>query len=211
MKYSVDNIDYNLVIEKKKNKNLYIRVKDDLTIYVTTNYFTSKNEVVRILDNNLDYLRKIISKRLKEKEKKSYVYYLGERYDLVVCNVFKNIEISLNKIYAKDKKNFDKWYKKEIEILFANRLEKMYNLFEENISFPNLKIRTMKTRWGVCNIKTKTITLNSRLIEYKLDALDYVIIHELCHFIHFNHSKSFWKLVEKYVPNYRIIRDYLKE
>lgn len=211
MKYSVDNIDYNLVIEKKKNKNLYIRVKDDLTIYVTTNYFTSKNEVVRILDNNLDYLRKIISKRLKEKEKKSYVYYLGERYDLVVCNAFKNIEISLNKIYAKDKKNFDKWYKKEIEILFANRLEKMYNLFEENISFPNLKIRTMKTRWGVCNIKTKTITLNSRLIEYKLDALDYVIIHELCHFIHFNHSKSFWKLVEKYVPNYRIIRDYLKE
>ena len=211
MKYSVDNIDYNLVIEKKKNKNLYIRVKDDLTIYVTTNYFTSKNEVVRILDNNLDYLRKIMSKRLKEKEKKRYVYYLGERYDLVVCNAFKNIEISLNKIYAKDKKNFDKWYKKEIEILFANRLEKMYNLFEENILFPNLKIRTMKTRWGVCNIKTKTITLNSRLIEYKLDALDYVIIHELCHFIHFNHSKSFWKLVEKYVPNYRIIRDYLKE
>lgn len=211
MKYSIDNIDYNLVIEKKKNKNLYIRVKDDLTIYVTTNYFTSKSEVLRILDNNLDYLRKIISKRLKEQEKKRYVYYLGKKYDLVVCNAFKNIEINSNKIYVKDKKTFDKWYKKEIEILFANRLEKMYNLFEENILFPNLKIRTMKTRWGVCNIKTKTITLNSRLIEYKLDALDYVIIHELSHLIHFNHSKSFWKLVEKYVPNYRIIRDYLKE
>lgn len=211
MKYSIDNIDYNVVIERKNNKNLYIRVKDDLTIYVTTNYFTSKSEVIMILDNNLDYLRKIIIKRLKDQEKKNHIYYLGEKYDLVICNAFKKVEIESHKIYAKDLKTFEKWYQKEIKILFKNRLEKMYNLFEEEIPFPDLKIRTMKTRWGVCNIKTKIITLNSKLIEYKIAAIDYVIIHELSHLIHFNHSKTFWKLVEKYVPNYKIIRDYLKE
>ena len=211
MKYSVDNIDYDVVIEKKKNKNLYIRVKDDLTIYVTANYFTSRSDIVKVLDNNIDYLRKMITKRLKEQEKKNHIYYLGKQYDLVVCDIFKNVDIDSNKIYVKNKKAFDKWYKQQTKTLFENRLEKMYDYFEEKIPFPSLKIRTMKTRWGVCNIKTKTITLNSKLIEYNVDALDYVIVHELSHLIHFNHSKYFWNLVEKYVPDYKKIRLYLKE
>ena len=211
MKYNIDGVDYNVIIEKKNNKNLYIRVKEDLTIYVTAHYFTPKSEIIKILNNNLDYLKKMISKRLKEQEKKKHTYYLGEKYDLVFCNAFQDVEISSDKIYAKDQKTFDKWYKQNIKILFENRLETMYNLFEEKIPFPNLRIRFMKTRWGVCNVKLKTITLNSKLIEYKLEALDYVIVHELSHLIHFNHSRDFWSLVEKYIPDYRKIRSYLKE
>ncbi len=69
----------------------------------------------------------------------------------------------------------------------------------------------MKTRWGVCNKKDIVITLNSELIRYDISKLDYVIIHELSHFIHFNHSKSFWNLVSKYCPNYKQIKKELKE
>ena len=69
----------------------------------------------------------------------------------------------------------------------------------------------MKTRWGVCNRRDNSVTLNSELIKYDLTKLDYVIVHELSHFIHFNHSKSFWNLVEKYSPNYKKIRKDLKE
>ena len=69
----------------------------------------------------------------------------------------------------------------------------------------------MTTRWGVCNKKTKTITLNSELIKYSIDKLDYVIIHELSHFIHFNHSKEFWLLVSKYCPRYKEIRKELRD
>lgn len=211
MKYNIDGKEYNVVIEKKNNKNLYIRVREDLTIYVTTNYFTPKSEVVRVLNNNLDYLKKMIDKRLKEQEKNEHVYYLGERYDLVFSNVFQNVEIDIDKIYVKDQKTFDNWYKKEIKKIFEEHLKKMYNIFEEKIDFPNLRIRTMKTRWGVCNVKTKTVTLNSKLIEYNLDALDYVIVHELSHLIHCNHSRNFWNLVGKYIPDYKKIRAYLKE
>lgn len=211
MIYNIDGTDYNVVIEKKNNKNLYIRVKEDLTIYVTANYFTPKSEIVKVLNNNLDYLKKMIDKRLREQEKSTHIYYLGKKYDLVFSNIFKEVEIDSDKIYAKDQKMFDKWYKKEIKNIFEKHLEKMYNLFDEKIVFPSLRIRIMKTRWGVCNIKTKTVTLNSKLIEYKLEALDYVIVHELSHLIHFNHSKAFWNLVEKYIPNYRSIRSYLKE
>ena len=211
MKYMIDDTAYNVVIEKKNNKNLYIRVKEDLTIYVTTNYFTSKSEIIRVLDNNVNYLKKMINKRLKEQEKNEHIYYLGNKYDLVFSNVFGNVEVDSGKIYAKSEKEFDLWYKKEIKKIFEEHLKKMYNIFEEKIDFPILRIRSMKTRWGVCNVKTKTITLNSKLIEYNLDALDYVIVHELSHLIHCNHSKNFWDLVEKYVPNYKRIRAYLKE
>lgn len=211
MKYKIDDEIYNVIIEKKNNKNLYIRVKEDLNIYVSANYFVTKKQIQEVLDNNYEYLRKTIDKRKQEVEKNNHIYYLGGCYDLVISNLFNEVEVDNNKIYAPNSKVFEKWYKKEIKKVFTEHLEMMYNLFEEKIYFPDLRIRTMKTRWGVCNIKNKTITLNSKLIEYKLEALDYVIIHELSHLVHFNHSKEFWKLVEKYIPNYKKIRKYLKE
>ena len=68
----------------------------------------------------------------------------------------------------------------------------------------------MTSRWGVCNIKNKNITLNLELSKYKVECLEYVIIHELSHFIHPNHSPSFWSLVSKYCPKYKEIRKSLK-
>ena len=69
----------------------------------------------------------------------------------------------------------------------------------------------MSTRWGVCNRKLKRVTLNSLLIRYPLEALDYVIIHELSHFVHFDHSKEFWNLVSKYCPNYKQLRKEMRD
>jgi hypothetical protein len=69
----------------------------------------------------------------------------------------------------------------------------------------------MRTRWGVCNKKTITVTLNTELIKYNLRCLDYVIVHELSHLVYFNHSKDFWNLVSKYCPNYKEIKRELKD
>ena len=68
----------------------------------------------------------------------------------------------------------------------------------------------MTSRWGVCNIKNHNVTLNSELSTYNIECLNYVIVHELSHFIHPNHSKDFWFLVGKYYPNYKEIRKYLR-
>lgn len=211
MKYEINNEVYDVVIEKKNNKNLYIRVKEDLTILVTTNYFTSNKQVIDVLNQNQSYLKKMIEKRKKELEKNKYILYLGNKYDLVFGNLFDEVELTENKIYVKDQKQFDKWYKKQTQNIFEKHYQMLYNRFEEEIPFYRMRIREMKTRWGVCNVKSKTITLNSRLIEYNLDALDYVIVHELSHLIHFNHSSSFWNLVAKYKPDYKKIRKELKE
>ena len=80
-------------------------------------------------------------------------------------------------------------------------LDNIYNNFSKKVPYPSLTIRKMKTRWGVCNKKLQKVTLNYNLIYMDTKYLDYVIVHELSHFIHFDHSKSFWSLVEENEPN----------
>ena len=68
----------------------------------------------------------------------------------------------------------------------------------------------MKTRWGVCNRSSNVITLNTELLKKEIDLIDYVIIHELCHFYEANHSSRFWKQVEKRYPKYKEARKRMK-
>lgn len=213
MKYTIDEVEYNVIIEKKNNKNIYIRVKEDLNIYVTCNYFCTKHQVKDLLDKNIDALRKMIDSRKSKQEKGESFFYLGKKYDIIRVPVIDNIDIDdiNNIIYTKDKKQLDKWYSKEIENVFKNHFHKCFEIFSESNKVPVLKIRSMKTRWGVYNRVNHSVTLNSHLIEYDTSKLDYVIFHELSHIIHFDHSKEFWNLVSKYCPNYKLIRKELKD
>ncbi len=207
MKYVVNDIEYEVIIEKKNNKNTYIRIRDN-KIYITTNYFVSKSYIQSLLDKNYDVIKKMIEKNNQRLERSNKFYYLNKEYDIIFVN-YCDIEINDNKIFVKSEDYLNKWLKKNTEIIFKERLDYIYNLFEENIPYPKLKIRKMKTRWGVCN-KNNSITLNSELIKYGYEQIDYVIIHELSHFIHFDHSKDFWNLVNKYCKNYKEIRKSLK-
>lgn len=211
MIYRFEDKDYEVEIIRKGNKNTYVRITDDLKIQVTTNRFVTKNDIKKLLDNNHAFLKKALNKSINRQEKNQKFYYLGKIYDIVIAPSFDQIELSDNKIYVSDNKSLDKWILKQMQLVFKQRLEYNYNLFEENIPFPNLKIRNMKTRWGVCNRKNITVTLNSSLIKESIDKIDYVIIHELSHLVHFDHSKAFWSVVEKYCPNYKSIRKDMKE
>lgn len=211
MKYNLDGQDYNVEIIRKNNKNVYVRVKDDLTIYVTASYFVTKRQIINILDNNKEFLKKSINRKRENTRDNNSILYLGKKYDLIFSNLFKEVELSDGKIYIDNKKNFDKWYKKQMISIYQERYLFYYHKFTENIPLYTLKYRTMKTRWGVCNRKSKTITLNTKLLNYEICCLDYVIVHELSHLVEFNHSKEFWKIVEKYFPNYKEVRKILKD
>lgn len=208
MKYQLDDKIFDVEIVKKNNKNTYIRLKDSETIYVTTNFFTSKSYIKNLLDNNHLFLRRALKKINKKIENEKKFILLGQQYDIIFASNFKKIEIDPNNkiVYISDDKALSKWLQKQMKELFLKRLDYNYHLFEEKIPYPKLRIRCMKTRWGVCNRANNVVTLNSNLIKYDITKLDYVIVHELSHFIHFNHSKSFWLLVSKYCPNYKKIR-----
>lgn len=77
-------------------------------------------------------------------------------------------------------------------------------------TFTRITIRDQKTRWGSCSAKG-TLSFNWRLMLAPPAVLDYVVIHELCHLTHMNHSKAFWALVESACPDYRTHRKWLKD
>ena len=213
MEYVIDNKIYEVVIIKKRNKNTYIRVKDDMKIYVTTNYLTSKRYIKNLLDENYSYLVKMIKNMCKKNEKKDLFFYLGNSYDIIFVNDLKKVDVDSNNyvIYAKDLSQLNRWYNKVIKDTFIERFTYIYNIFDEVNIMPSLKIRKMKSRWGVYNRIKHSVTLNSELIKYNIRCLDYVIVHELSHVIHFDHSKKFWSLVSKYCNNYKNIKKELKE
>ena len=209
MTCEIDGKYYNVIIERKSNKHIYIRVKDDLNIYVSCNILVPKYEIKKLLDLNINSIKKMIDNVNKNRIDENKLLYLGKSYDIIYTDINK-VFIDDNKIYVKDKKMLDKWYKDKILDVFDERYVYIFNKFNENIKSPILKIRSMKTRWGVYNKKNHTITLNSRLIEFDIKKIDYVIIHELSHIKHFDHSKEFWNLVSKYCPNYKSIRKEMK-
>ena len=211
MKYELDGKEYNVKVVKKNNKNTYLRVLDDMTIYITTNYLTTNKIIIKLLDTNKDRLRVMLTRQSNQNKKKKAFFYLGREYDIIEVSIMDKVEVNDKYIYIPNKKKFDLWYKKELRRVFEERLKYNYERFKEIKKCPELKIRTMKTRWGVYNRVKHTITLNSHLLEYDYDVIDYVIIHELSHIIHFDHSKDFWALVSIYCPDYKKIRKKLKE
>ena len=189
MKYEIDGQEYDVVIEKKNNKNSYIRMKEDLKIYVTTSRWSTKKDVERMLRDNYTSLQKMLHKKIAQIEKEKRFFYLGQCYDIIEVSIMDNIEIEGNRIYTPSMEKLEKWYAKETKKIFMEHYDEQCERFQEDITVP----------------------LNSHLMEYSLDKLDYIIIHELSHIIHFDHSKYFWELVSKYCPNYKQIRKELKE
>lgn len=210
MIFNVEDQEYEVVIEKKaQNKHTYIRVKKDLKIYVTTNYFTRDKEIEKLLISNYHSIVDMIKKqRIKNKSNEGF-NYLGKKYDIVYVD-YTDISLGSEKVFLNKSLDIDKWYKKQAKTLFKKRLDEMYSKYTEHIPYPSLRIRKMTTRWGVCNTKDKVITLNLELIKREVKYLDYVIIHELSHLIEANHSSSFWALVEKNCPNYKQIKQEMK-
>ena len=84
MKFEVNGKYYDIVIDKKdKVQNTYIRVKKDLTIYVSTSRFTSNHAISKLIDENYEKIVKMIEMQQKKKENNEGFYYLGEKYDIV--------------------------------------------------------------------------------------------------------------------------------
>lgn len=206
MKYEIDGIFYNVEVNKKKIKNLYIRYKDE-TIFLNTPFLIKDRDVYKMLDDNINTLRRMIKRGVKKDES----LFLGQQVDIVVISNLAKPECINNKLFVKDRNKIDEAYKYLAEPIFKKRLDDLYRLFVEDIPYPVLKIRKMTSRWGVCNRKNNSVTLNLDLIKWDIIYLDYVIIHELSHFVHFNHSHAFWETVSKYCPSYKIIRKKLRE
>lgn len=196
-------------ITPKNNKNIYMRFIDENTLSVSCNSFVSKKEILRILEKNRKSLERMQLQKEKEMTRDIFFQYLGKSYTRIFDGKTKNVEFLEDNVIAKDEKVLDKFYKQECVRVFQAELDRILPYFSHIPKF-TLRIRFMKTRWGVNNLSSHTITLNSELLKKDIDLIDYVIIHELCHFYEANHSDRFWNHVSKYYPKYKEARKRLR-
>lgn len=151
--------------------------------------------------------KQILKNKTQKKEAKNL---LGKKLNVIYKDVKRPIYDS-GVITVKDDTMLNNWYKQKAKDVFKKYLDEAYYVFDEKIPYPIIKVRSMKTRWGVCNRRDNSVTLNLELIKKDPEYLNYVIVHELSHFIHFDHSRAFWRVVEKYCPDYKTVRKKLKE
>ena len=96
----------------------------------------------------------------------------------------------------------------QARIYMPSRVEHFAQIID--VTYGRITIRHQKTRWGSCSSRG-TLSFNYRLIYGPAGPLDYVVVHELCHLTHMNHSKDFWNMVEHIMPDYRIYKQWLRE
>lgn len=192
----------------KNNKNIYFRIIDN-EIVVTCNKNISEKNILKIIKENEKAIYNMYQKQIKNNEDDKFFNYLGKKYIIVYDKNITNTYFDDDFIFTKDKKSLEKFYQKECLRIFEIEIEKIKDEFEDKFFF-TWKTRKMKTRWGVNNVTKKVITLNSELLKKEPHLIDYVIIHEMCHFYEANHSSRFWDKVKIYYPNYKQARKELR-
>ncbi len=222
----------NLVIEvlRKKIKNINLRIDKDKHITMSANNKVGINKLEDFAKLKKDWIIKSINKiESNSKNVKHLEYVNGEiikiqdqRYVLCVILSNKNKVLVKDKfidLYITDTTNYDK--KKYIMDKFLSNIaseifeESLNNMLElikiYGVNKPVMKIRKMKSRWGSCNKSKKVITINLELVKVEKSCLEYVILHELVHFLVSGHNKYFYNYMSILMPDWKTRKKLLNE
>ena len=197
-------------IIRKNNKNIYFRFDEKDHLIITVHPRISTKKIIKLVEENEKSLVKLRTRMKRKQDEEGEIRILGLKYDLKIDPTIKKIQFDNGTIYSNNDAELKKYITNLTKKVFNEEIEKILQIMP-NIPKFTLKIRKMKTRWGVCNYIKNTVTLNSELIKYERNIIDYVIIHEFSHFTHHDHSAAFWSLVAKYYPNYKLARKELRE
>lgn len=203
----INGDELEVVIVRKKIKNIYFRINEEKQIYVTCPKRVKDSEINRLLKDNIKSLERMYKKTLKKESTKEKILLLGNELDYVE---YKKVMFQDRVAFGPTVAAVNEYLEKHSLKVFQDRLDIYKNEFKNLPKF-RLRTRKMKSRWGVCNKGSMTVTLNSLLIHKPVFLIDYVIVHELSHFEHMDHSAAFWKEVEKHFPKYKKARKELRD
>ena len=211
------------LLEQKQVKNINLRIHKDCMIYVSANPDVPAEKVDDFVVSKGAY---ICSSQRKFREMAQYApqpkqYVSGETFYLLGRGVRLKVEKNLRDtifsdgvylyLSVKDTEDFTKkqrmvthYLDEQCRTIFAEIISEIYPVFQKyGVSMPTLRIRDMETRWGSCLAKKGVITLNKRLLEAPRNCIEYVVMHEFCHFIHPNHSKHFYSFLAMLMPDWK--------
>lgn len=214
-KYSIlidDNV-YFVHLVNKKIRTIRIRVENDI-IFVSGNNI-SKEKAFDLINKHLNWVKKQLYKYQKKLDefpieeinsfKKTLIY--GDIKNIIFINdKTYSIDNNIFKITKKYLDNNDLRIQelKKIRVNYLNILKERVAYFSHVFNrYPICTYKDMKSKYGYCKYKENSLCFSTRLIHLPVELIDYIIVHEFCHFAVPNHSKDFYKEVNKYYSNYR--------
>lgn len=225
IKFGSRTIVFNL--EYRKRKSLGIKIHPDNQVEVLAPLDAEKDKVLERVKVKAPWILKQIDHFNTYKPStpaRRFIngethLYLGRQYRLkIVRDKIDVIKAYRGQLWMHSqnpkpevlKKQLEIWYKQKASVVFTDLLKEVLPKFKRyKISTPVLSIRTMSRRWGSCTPAGRII-LNAELIKAPKGSIEYVIIHELCHLVHHNHTKSFQSLQSRMMPDWRKWKDRLE-
>lgn len=234
MQIFIDDIE--IRVEKKKIKNLHIYVKSENDILLTAPKYVSNAQIREFVREKEDWIRNSIEKMREKSFNREDVYKTGEILrvwgDLYTLRVQygsgyaleledggeddgENKGVKFATLTVKESSTDEQiahfvteWYRSELT-------ERVNILLPKWEAYTGLKCsswqsKSMKTRWGTCNTGTKKIWLNVQLAKYPTACLEYVILHELAHTKVPNHGEDFKRILDMYMPEWKMIRKMMR-
>lgn len=208
----------NYYLTYRTQKNIILRVREG-QIYITAPDYAQDWEIEQLIYRNYAKINNIQN---NYEVQSKYDFYASEPWikifdepvkivlttdnsrakmidQMIQMHNYFNVEEQLTKIYPFLAQQYKNWFQNRV-LQWAEKME---------VSYKNLSLRILKMKWGVCYPQSQKIVLNIKLIHFDPQIIDYVIVHELAHLIYPNHSKNFWYLIAKILPNYQEIKKIL--
>ena len=207
------DIEYEL--QRKQVKNINLRIRQDGTVYVSASPTVSLTVIEKFMQSRSGLIlsaiegAKLAQRPLNDPAGDSITVLGRELPVTVIQGSSQGVEQKNGRLYVmlKDTSDGDKrrqLVQKYLDGLCGEVLERVYPLIRDcGVKKPEIRLRMMSSRWGSCAYTKGRITINKRLIAYPVAAAEMVTLHELCHFVHPDHSKDFYALMQTLMPDWR--------
>ena len=218
--------DVEAEVAHKRIRNIHLRVlPPDGKVRISAP-FRTKNEVIyKFAYSKLDWIKKQRI-RISNNTHKSFQYinqethyFRGRKYQLKVqekkgrpavqlLNDWIVLQVPEGANMETRRVALQNWYHLQLEILIPPLITKWESIL--NVSIERFSIRSMKTRWGSCTPKTRSIRINLELIKRAPECLEYIVVHELVHLLEASHNNKFKTLMDKFFPKWKFYRKELR-
>lgn len=210
MKIEMNNREIQCDVQYGKRKKIVIQIDSIGLITVKAPKHTREEELINAIMKNEKWIEEKLDEISKLQEKpKGRVYdgqgkflYLGKEYAL--NELIETGELGEEELQTRLKK----FYVTSCKKIVAQRIGPFQELLR--VKPKNIEIIESKKKWGSCDAN-KNLTFNYRLAMAPMEIIDYVIVHELCHLLHMNHDRSFWRRVGSILPDYKEKQAFLNQ
>ncbi|NPA10616.1 MAG: M48 family metallopeptidase [Epsilonproteobacteria bacterium] len=181
-------------ITKKRIKNIYLRIRGGEVI-LSVPLFLSDEYIKEFIEKRKDWIEKKLDRGF---------YFLGKRYELEELKGADKLDIDNKKIYINKHTKpqiIEEFYRKKAKEILPLIVKKYSEI--TGLEFKKITITKAKSRWGSCNYSKKYLNFSLFLISKPLEAIEYVVMHEIAHLKYPNHSKEFYAFIAKYMPDWK--------